>query len=136
MAAKAEKIHAIIHGAAAAAAAIGGGLAQTPGSDTVLITPIQAAMVAAIGVEHGTPISKSAAAELILPFSAATLGRGISQFAVGWLPGVGNAVNAATAAGLTEAIGWAADAYFTEGRGPLASTTGSGQDAPGKRGCL
>jgi uncharacterized protein (DUF697 family) len=33
---------------------------------------------------------------------------------LGWLPGLGNAINAATAAALTEAIGWAADAYFRE----------------------
>jgi uncharacterized protein (DUF697 family) len=31
---------------------------------------------------------------------------------VGWLPGFGNAINAATAAALTEAIGWAAEEYF------------------------
>lgn len=114
MAAQAEKIHAIIHGAAAAAAAVGGGLAQAPGSDTAVITPIQAAMVIALGAEHGAPLSKSAAAEMILPFSAAALGRGVSQFALGWFPGLGNAVNAATAAGLTEAIGWAAHAYLSE----------------------
>ncbi len=122
MAAQAEKIHAIIHGAAAAAAAIGGGLAQAPGSDSALITPIQAAMIAALGIEHATPLSKSAAAELLLPFTAAALGRGISQFVIGWLPGVGNVVNAATAAGLTEAIGWAADAYFS---GSSPSTAGA-----------
>jgi uncharacterized protein (DUF697 family) len=36
----------------------------------------------------------------------------LSQALVGWIPGVGNAINAATAAALTEAIGWAADGYF------------------------
>ena len=79
MATKAEKIHALIHAAAAAAAAVGGGLAQVPGSDTAVITPIQVAMIVAIGAEHDTPVSKTAAAELILPFSAAALGRGASQ---------------------------------------------------------
>ncbi|MBS4879931.1 MAG: hypothetical protein KH138_06445 [Firmicutes bacterium] len=34
------------------------------------------------------------------------IGRGISQTLVGWIPGLGNAINAGTAAGLTEAIGW------------------------------
>jgi uncharacterized protein (DUF697 family) len=61
------------------------------------------------------PISKAAAAELILPFSAAALGRGLTQCLLGWLPGLGNAINAVTAAVLTEAIGWAADAYFAGG---------------------
>jgi len=31
---------------------------------------------------------------------------------LGWLPFLGNAVNAATAAAITEAIGWAAVAYL------------------------
>ena len=55
---------------------IGGGLAQVLGSDAAVITPIQVAILLAIGVEHGTPISKAAAAaaELILPSSAAALG--------------------------------------------------------------
>ena len=114
MATRAEKIHGLIHTAAAACAAVGGGLAQAPGSDTAVITPIQVAMVVAVGREHGVPTSGAAAAKLILPFSAAAAGRGISQWLVGWWPGVGNAINAATAAALTEAIGWAADAYFAE----------------------
>lgn len=119
MATKAEKIHALIHAAAASCAAVGGGLAQAPGADTAVITPIQVAMIVAIGAEHGTPISKTAAAELILPFSAAAVGRGLSQCLLGWMPGLGNVVNAITAAALTEAIGWAANAYFAEAqRGP------------------
>ena len=119
MATKAEKIHALIHAAAASCAAVGGGLAQAPGADTAVITPIQVAMIVALGAEHGTPISKTAAAELILPFSAAAVGRGISQCLLGWVPGLGNAINAITAAALTEAIGWAATAYFAEAeRGP------------------
>jgi uncharacterized protein (DUF697 family) len=112
MAPKPEKIHALIHGAALAAAAVGGGLAQAPGSDAAVITPLQAAMIAALGSEHGVEVSKAAAAELVLPFSAAALGRGASQFLLGWLPGLGNVLNAATAVALTEAIGWAANAYF------------------------
>ncbi len=73
-------------------------------------------MIVAIGAEHGAPVSKSAAAELILPFSAAVFGRGASQLLLGWLPGLGNVLNAATAAALTEAIGWAADGYFGAAR--------------------
>ena len=119
MASKAEKIHALIHAAAASCAAVGGGLAQAPGADTAVITPIQVAMIVALGAEHGTPISKTAAAELILPFSAAALGRGLSQLLLGWVPGLGNAINAITAAALTEAIGWAADAYFADGNAAL-----------------
>ncbi len=119
MATKAEKIHALIHAAAASCAAVGGGLAQAPGADAAVITPIQVALIVALGAEHGTPISKTAAAELILPFSAAAVGRGLSQCLLGWVPGLGNAINAITAAALTEAIGCAADAYFVDGNAAL-----------------
>ncbi len=114
MATRDEKIHGLIHTAAAACAAVGGGLAQAPGTDAAVITPIQVAMIVAIGQEHGVRASKAAASKLILPFAAAAAGRALSQWLVGWLPGLGNAVNAATAAALTEAIGWAADAYFAD----------------------
>jgi hypothetical protein len=69
-----RKNDALIRAAAASFAAVGGGLAQAPGADTAVITPIQVAMIVAIGAEHGTPMSKTAAAELILPFSAAAAG--------------------------------------------------------------
>lgn len=36
----------------------------------------------------------------------------MSQFLVGWIPGIGNAINTATAAGITEAIGWIAVKNF------------------------
>ena len=52
-------------------------------------------------------IASEAAAEAVLASAAASMiGRGISQILVGWIPGLGNAINASTAAGLTEAIGW------------------------------
>ena len=37
---------------------------------------------------------------------AGTVGRTTAQVLVGWLPGVGNIINAVTAATLTEAVGW------------------------------
>ena len=112
MATRDQKIHGIIHTAAASSAAVGGGLAQVPGADMPVIAGIQTTMIMAIALEHGAQISKTAAAELLLTFGASYGGRAISQALVGWIPGIGNAINATTAAGLTEAIGWAADAYF------------------------
>ena len=34
---------------------------------------------------------------------------------MGWIPGWGNAVNASTAVGITEAMGWAVAEGFAEG---------------------
>lgn len=38
--------------------------------------------------------------------AAATVGRTTSQVFIGWIPGLGNIINAATAASITETIGW------------------------------
>ena len=105
-------IHGIIHTSSAAAAGVGAGLAQLPGSDAPVIVGIQSAMIVAIGVEHSVGLSKAAATDLVLTFSATMAGRGLSQFLVGWIPGIGNAINASTAGAITEAVGWATHAYF------------------------
>jgi uncharacterized protein (DUF697 family) len=111
----AEKgVHVIIHGASTAAAGVGAGLAQIPGSDTPVLMSLQTAMVVGIAQQYGVSMTKTAAADLILTFAASMAGRGISQLLVGWIPGAGNAINASTAAAITEAIGWAADTYFSD----------------------
>ena len=109
-----QKIHGIIHTAATASAAVGAGLAQIPGSDAPIICGIQTTMIVAVANEHNVPLEKTAAADLLLVFAAQHCGRGLSQILVGWIPGYGNAINATTAATLTEAVGWAANEYFSE----------------------
>jgi uncharacterized protein (DUF697 family) len=111
-----KNIAGIVHTAATASAAIGAGLAQIPGSDAPVLAGIQTTMIMAIAHEHGATVTKAAAADLLLTFTATHVGRGISQWLVGWVPGWGNAINASTAAALTEAVGWAADAYFSNKR--------------------
>lgn len=111
---KNQKVHGIVHAASTAAAAVGAGLAQLPGSDAPLLAGIQTTMIVAIAHEHDAVLTKAAAADMLLTFTATHVGRGLSQWLVGWVPGWGNAINATTAATLTEAIGWAADAYFSE----------------------
>lgn len=103
-----EKAHIIIHGAAASAAAVGAGLAQIPGSDNAIIVPIQVAMIIAIGAVYGRNLNEAAALSILSAASAGIIGRTISQFVIGWFPGIGNAINAGTAAAVTEAIGWSA----------------------------
>jgi uncharacterized protein (DUF697 family) len=111
-----QKVHGIVHTAATAAATVGAGFAQIPGSDAPVLAGIQTTMIVAIAHEHGALLTKAAAADLLLTFTATHVGRGISQWLVGWVPGWGNAITAPTAAVLTEAVGWAADAYFSEER--------------------
>ena len=108
------KCNAIIHSAAVAAGGVGTGMAQIPIADNAVITPIQIGMIVALGKVFDQEITDSAAKAIIGGAAAAFAGRGLSQLLVGWIPGVGNAVNAATAAAITEAIGWMAVDNFAK----------------------
>lgn len=100
------KCHAIIHAASVSTAGVGAGLAQLPGSDNAVITPIQLTMTIALGKVFDISLSESAALAALGSVTASTIGRTVSQVLIGWIPGVGNAINAATAAALTESMGW------------------------------
>ena len=100
------KCHAIIHTASASAAAVGAGLAQLPGSDNAVITPIQLVMTISLGRVFGLELTESAAGAAVASAAAATVGRTASQVLVGWIPVAGNIINAGTAATITEGIGW------------------------------
>ena len=100
------KCHAIIHAASVAAAGVGAGMAQIPGSDNAVLTPIQLTMTISLGKVFDIELTESAAKAAIASAAASTIGRTAVQFLVGWIPGVGNAINAGTAASLTEAMGW------------------------------
>lgn len=96
----------IIHSASAAAGAVGAGLAQIPTSDNLIITPIQLTMAVSLGKVFDIDLDQSAAKAAIASAAAATVGRTAAQVIGGWIPGVGNIINAATAASITETIGW------------------------------
>lgn len=109
-----KKCHSIIHGASLACGGVGTGLAQIPASDTVVIVPIQIGMIVSLGAVFELDITESAAKSILASAGASITGRTISQFLVGWIPVIGNAINTVTAAGITEAIGWLAVANFYE----------------------
>lgn len=103
--------HAIIHTASTSAAAVGGGLAQLPGADNPPLVAIQVTMIVGLGKVFGMRLSEVAARAICATMLSSMIGkyaaRVATQVLVGWIPGVGNAVNATIAAGITEAIGWA-----------------------------
>ena len=103
------KAHMLIHGAATATAVVAGGLAQIPFSGSVIITPIQISMIIALGSLHGKALGRSSALGVLGAAYGPYVGRSVSQFLIGRIPGFGNAINAATAFVVTESIGWAAD---------------------------
>jgi len=105
-----KKCHVAIHTASTAAAGIGAGLAQLPGADSAALIPVQVTMVLALGNIFNIPLTDSMA-KTVLSETVATMGGKIAAKAatnllVGWIPGVGNAVNASVAAGITESLGW------------------------------
>lgn len=100
-----EKCHAIIHSAAVAAAGVGAGLAQLPGSDSVPLSAIQISMVIALGNVFGISLDESSAKATMGTGLTTLIGRGTSQILVGWIPGFGNLINSSTAASITEALG-------------------------------
>jgi uncharacterized protein (DUF697 family) len=100
------KCHAIIHSAATLAAAAASPLAQLPGSDNAVIVPIQVGMVISLGAVFGIKLDKSAALSTITTASTTIIGRTVSQVLVGWIPVIGNAINAGTAFAVTEGAGW------------------------------
>ena len=110
-----QECHAIIHSASALAAGVGSGMAQIPMSDNAVITPIQLGMAISLGQVFGRSLSDSSARAAIGSASASMMGRTFVQVAVGWIPGIGNAINAATAGVLTEALGWLLAKEFDEG---------------------
>ena len=89
--------------------------AQIPGSDNAVITPIQLTMTISLGRVFGKSLSEASAKAALASVAAATVGRTASQVLVGWIPGIGNAINATTAAGITEAMGWLLAKEFDEG---------------------
>ena len=107
-----SSLHTVIHAASVAAGGVGAGLAQIPGADAPVLMTIQSGLVISIASKFGASLTHTAAVDLVMTFAASMAGRGLSQVLVGWLPGIGNAINAATAASITEAIGWAAVAHF------------------------
>jgi len=100
------RCHGIIHTASLMAAAVGGGLAQAPGSDSLVIVPIQVTMVTLLGQVFGFSLTESAARAALATATTTIIGRTISQVLIGWVPILGNIINATTAAGVTEAVGW------------------------------
>jgi uncharacterized protein (DUF697 family) len=114
---KKKKCHAIIHSAASGAAAAGAGLAQIPLSDSAIIIPIQVTMIISLGYVFDIHISKGIAYSMVAAELAWIGGRSISQILLGWIPGLGNILNASTAFAITEGIGWyAANDFYKKNK--------------------
>lgn len=96
----------IIRLATTAAGAMGAANAQLPLGDVFSIVTVQAYMLKTIAAVYDKPVSLGIVTSMGAAALAQLGSRAISQIVIGWIPGYGNIVNAATAAGLTESMGW------------------------------
>ena len=95
----------IIHSASIACGGVGA-TPHIPLSDTIVMTPIQIGMLINLGEVFSVKLTDAMAKSVLYSCIGAIVGRNISSIAIGWIPFLGNAVNAATGFSLTEAIGW------------------------------
>lgn len=95
-----------IHGAAFVGALVAGGLAQIPASDNAILVPMEILMVLRLGAIFGIRIRDSYRTSLVIGTAATMIGRGVSEVLVGWVPLFGNALDAFTAVGVIEVLGW------------------------------
>lgn len=109
--------HIIIHLAAADAAACSAALAQAPGADNVTLALSIGIMTGGLAGVFGVTITESAQAvgtKILSNYAWELATRVASQWAVGWIPFIGNSINSMTMAWFVEEVGWAvADALDT-----------------------
>jgi uncharacterized protein (DUF697 family) len=105
-----EKIRSrrIIHGCAIAGALAALMMAQLPGSDNLILVPIEIIMVIRLGTLYEVSLRHAVSLSFVVGSVATLIGRGISEFLVGWMPIAGNIIDALTAAVVIEFMGWVA----------------------------
>jgi uncharacterized protein (DUF697 family) len=92
-----------------------------PVADVVLMSPIQIAMVQAIGKVHGVKLDKKSVLEVLSTIGASIVAQNVIMAAVKLIPFLGSVVAMSMAFALTFAIGEVSDYYFRNGRAVPAS---------------
>lgn len=76
---------------------------------------VEIKMIIQLGSVFGIKVSKTLATSLLGAVAGSIGGKTIANALTFWIPGVGQAVNAATAVSTVEAIGWAVAKKFDNG---------------------
>lgn len=105
----------VIKVCAVAAAAVT--IQPIPLLDTALISPIQIAMVQAIGRGHGYKLDRKSIVEILGTFGASLVAQNVIMAAAKLIPFAGWLITTSMAYALTHAIGEVSDHYFRNGRG-------------------
>lgn len=109
---------AIIHGFAVAHAVTAFSLSQTLVGDEVALTSLTVGMVISISRVNGQDWGVSEGLALIGTMAGYYLGSRGLVFLVKWIPGIGNAANAATTFAVTELLGWTTYLLVKRGKNP------------------
>ncbi len=112
---KADAVRDVIQVCSVASAAVA--WQPIPLLDTVLISPIQIAMVQAIGRIHGHKLDQKSVIEILSTFGASLLAQNLIMAAAKLIPFAGWIVGMSMAYALTYAVGEVSDHYFRHGRG-------------------
>jgi uncharacterized protein (DUF697 family) len=100
-----RKSRRVIHLAAISGAVAALIMAQLPASDNLILVPIEVVMVIRLGNIFRTDLKRSISTSIIIGNIATLVGRGISEFLIGWIPVAGNIIDALTAAAVIEFFG-------------------------------
>jgi uncharacterized protein (DUF697 family) len=92
-----------------------------PVADVLLMSPIQIALVQAIGKVHGVKLDKKSVLEVLSTIGASIVAQNVIMAAAKLVPFLGSVVAMSMAYALTFAIGEVSDYYFKNGRGVPAS---------------
>lgn len=112
-----EQAHKIIHISATEAATSAAALSQFPGADNIALAIIIGKMTVELSVVYDIHLTGTAVEigkGLLKHYSVIIALRWGSQWLVGWIPGAGNAVNAASMFALVEYVGWGVANDFEE----------------------
>ena len=115
---RAEAIRDVVNVCSVAAGAVT--FQPIPFLDIALVSPIQIAMVQAIGRVYGHRLDQKAIIEMLSTFGASLLAQNAIIAAAKFIPFAGWVVAISMAYALTYAIGEVADHYFKNGRGVSA----------------
>lgn len=119
----------MIHGFAVAHALTAALLAQTLVGDEAALTALTVAMIIAVAKLNGADWDSGAALAFLGVFIGGYLGVRGATFLVKWIPGVGNAANAAVTFTTTEVLGWATYLFIKKGKGDPRAMTQAEKDS-------
>lgn len=106
----------MIHGFAVAHAVTAALLAQTLVGDEAVLTALTIAMIVAVAKLNGADWDTGMALAFLGIFLGGYVGVRGATFLIKWVPGIGNAANAAVTLTTTEVLGWATYLFIKKGK--------------------